>query len=315
MWKGYESLPSYFGGKRKLARKIMSFAQGKVFIDAFLGGGSVSLLAKAQGYKVLSNDISYRSEIVGKAILENKNTKLTDYEIYSLFKDTDNNFIHDTFPNLLLDKDEKLLDNAFANAKTDLQKLLLIKFLFKYKPFSMLSNKIPDNIATGNLKTIIPHLKYMFKPIKALRNIKDKINKGVFDNGQDNKHYQMDVFEFLEQVQGDTVYFDPPYAGTQSYEEFYNILDSILLQEKIPVSKSQFNSEQAEAFLHKLIEKSMHIPKVIFSFGGPDVDGQKLLSIVQEYRPAELHEIQHKWAMTAAKETMMTATEILVVTK
>ena len=315
MWKGYESLPSYFGGKRKLARKIMSFAQGKVFIDAFLGGGSVSLLAKAQGYKVISNDISVRSDIVGKAIIENKRIKLSDYDIYSLFKETDNNFIHEIYPNLLLDKDEKLLDNAFANAKSDLQKLLLIKFLFKYKPFSMLSNKIPENISTSNLKVIKPHLKYMFKPTKALKQIKEQINQGIFDNGQDNKHHKMDVFEFLEQVQGDTIYFDPPYAGSQSYEEFYNILDSILIQEKIPVEKSKFNSADAEAFLHKLIEKSMHIPKVIFSFGGPDIDGQKMLSIVQEHRPAELHEIQHKWAITATKESMQTATEILVVTK
>jgi len=315
MWRGYESLPSYFGGKRKLARKIMSFAQGKVFIDAFLGGGSVALLAKAQGYKVISNDISLRSDIVGKAILENKNVKLSDYDIYSLFKETDNTFIHETFPNLLLDKDEQLLDNAFINAKSNLQKLLLIKFLFKYKPFSILSNKIPKDLKKSNLKTIKPHLKYMFKPIKAFKQIQERINQGIFDNGQDNKHHMMDVFEFLDSVQGDTIYFDPPYLGTQSYEEFYNILDSILVQEKIPVSKSKFNSKDGEAFLHKLIEKSMHIPKVIFSFGGPDVDGKKLLGMVQEHRPAELHEIQHKWAVTAKAGTMQTATEILVVTK
>ena len=128
MWKGYEALPSYFGGKRKLARRILSHAKGKVFIDAFLGGGSVSLLAKAKGYKVICNDIAERSRIVGKAIIENKGSKLTDYDLYSLFKQTDNTFIRDNFPNLLLEKDVQFLDNAFANAKTDLQKLLLIKF-------------------------------------------------------------------------------------------------------------------------------------------------------------------------------------------
>ncbi len=315
MWRGYEALPSYFGGKRKLARKILSYAKGEVFIDAFLGGGSVSLLAKAKGYRVICNDIAERSRIVGKAIIENKNTKLSDYDVYSLFKKTENKFIRDTFPNLALEKDIQFLDNAFANAKTDLQKLLLIKFLFKYKPFSMLSNKVPRDLSDCNLKVIQPHLKYMFKPIRTLKQLQQKINYGIFDNGKQNEFHQKDVFEFLRSVKGDTVYFDPPYAGSQSYEEFYNILDSILMQKKIPVTKSKFNSKDAEQFLHKLLEESMHIPRVIFSFGGPKIDGQHLLRIVQEHRPAELHEIKHKWAITASKEDMQTATEILVVTK
>ena len=77
----------------------------------------------------------------------------------------------------------------------------------------------------------------------------------------------------------------------------------------------KFNTDDYEAFLHKLMEKSMHIPRVIFSFGGPKVDGKRLLEIVQQHRPAKLYEIQHKWSITATKESMQTATEILVVTK
>jgi adenine-specific DNA methylase len=314
MWKGYEAIPSYFGGKRKLARRILSHAKGEVFIDAFLGGGSVSLLAKAKGMKVICNDISERSRIVGKAIIENKGKKLTDYDLYSLFNETENKFIRDHFPNLALEKDIQFLDDAFANAKTDLQKLLLIKFLFKYKPFSMLSNKVPTDLNDCNLKVIQPHLKYMFKPIRTLKKIKEQINYGIFDNGKDCEFHNKDVFEFLDTVQGDTVYFDPPYAGSQSYEEFYYILDSILYQKKEPLKKSKFNSDDYEDFLHKLMEKSMHIPRVIFSFGGPKVDGKRLLEIVQQHRPAKLYEIQHKWSITATKESMQTATEILVVT-
>src|SRR3989338_1760065 len=109
MWKGYEALPSYFGGKRKLARRILSHAKGTVFIDAFLGGCSVSLLAKAKGYKVICNDIAERSRVVGKAIIENKGIKLTDYDLYSLYTDTENEFIRNTFPNLALEKDIKFL--------------------------------------------------------------------------------------------------------------------------------------------------------------------------------------------------------------
>ena len=50
MFSKFQSLPSYFGGKRKLVKYIfkpIKKTEG-VFIDAFLGGGSVSLYAKAK---------------------------------------------------------------------------------------------------------------------------------------------------------------------------------------------------------------------------------------------------------------------------
>ena len=55
MFSKFQSLPSYFGGKRKLVKYIFKPIKKKdgVFIDAFLGGGSVSLYAKAKGYKVI----------------------------------------------------------------------------------------------------------------------------------------------------------------------------------------------------------------------------------------------------------------------
>ena len=59
--KMFDALLPYFGGKRKLCPVIFGLIskhipreqwQGKVFIDAFLGSGAVSLYAKAQGFKV-----------------------------------------------------------------------------------------------------------------------------------------------------------------------------------------------------------------------------------------------------------------------
>lgn len=59
---------AYFGSKRKLCRHIFKHLDRPsmkeiVFIDAFMGGGSVSLYAKQIGYKVVSGDISLRGNI------------------------------------------------------------------------------------------------------------------------------------------------------------------------------------------------------------------------------------------------------------
>ena len=75
------ALPSYFGGKRKhlpwilghLAQAIPRAQWSQfVFLDAFLGGGAVSMAAKALGFQqVLSNDWSFRSQLIAKALLCN----------------------------------------------------------------------------------------------------------------------------------------------------------------------------------------------------------------------------------------------------
>ena len=90
MFSKFQSLPSYFGGKRKLVKYIFKPIKKKdgVFIDAFLGGGSVSLYAKAKGYKVIANDIAFRSLIIGKAIIANNSVKLVNEDLARLFVET-----------------------------------------------------------------------------------------------------------------------------------------------------------------------------------------------------------------------------------
>ena len=94
MWKRLQALPPYFGGKRKLLGHIFKNLPGPseapVFIDAFLGGGSVSLFAKARGYRVVCNDIAQRSHIVGQALVENDRVKLGREDVTRLFVDGGN---------------------------------------------------------------------------------------------------------------------------------------------------------------------------------------------------------------------------------
>ena len=80
MWSRLKALPPYLGGKRKLLGHIFKHLPGPidapVFIDAFLGGGSVSLGAKAQGFRVIATDIAERSIVVGQALIETNRVRL-----------------------------------------------------------------------------------------------------------------------------------------------------------------------------------------------------------------------------------------------
>jgi adenine-specific DNA methylase len=87
-------LPPYFGGKRKLLPWILhhlstvlppSNWSSQIFLDAFLGGGSVTLAAKALGFKtILANDWSSRSQVIGQALLSNQQVKLTREQVLQI---------------------------------------------------------------------------------------------------------------------------------------------------------------------------------------------------------------------------------------
>src|SRR4030095_6826879 len=90
MWS---ALYPYLGGKRRLCPLIFREIDrvlprrlwpGLAFLDAFLGGGSVSLGAKAQGCRVIANHIAERSIVVGQGLIENSRVRLTREDVLRL---------------------------------------------------------------------------------------------------------------------------------------------------------------------------------------------------------------------------------------
>ncbi len=323
MFSKFQALPSYFGGKRKLVKHIFKNIKKPdgVFIDAFLGGGSVSLYAKAKGYKVIANDIAERSCIIGKAIIANNTVKLADEDLARLFAETKHdNLIKENYcPKVFTSKTAEFLDNAFAavrkienDTKRYLLLHLLIKFILSCRQFGKFTHT-RDTLDLEARKWEWPlrskshapkNLRMIQNPLPTLKHLKDEVNRGIFDNHQENEIHQKDVFDFLKDVKGDVVYFDPPYPGSSAYEVEYNTLDSMLAGKKLKQTPSAFSREDCDELLERLFASAKHIPQWVISLGQNKEDvgvkPEELLAMITKHRKAEVHMLDHKWSVSNA---------------
>jgi len=335
--KMYDALPPYFGGKRRLNPNIFKFvpppSEAPRFVDAFLGGGSVSLYAKAKGYQVFNNDLGLRSVIIGRALIENNRVRLTEDDIKRIFIPTENDgFIQRTFaPEVFLTKHAEFLDNAFAyvnqmeqSAKKELLRLLLIKYIFHLRPYSKFSSPNAFNIPMEEKRieyikqrTYHQHIKAVLEPIaEGLWKLAKQINAGVLDNGLENRTNHGDVLDFLPSVQADVAYFDPPYANTLAYEDEYHVLDQILVGRTFPKEKSGFSTEAAYEFIGEMFRRAQHIPIWILSFGNAagKNDIGDLVRLMEQYKKVEAYRLKYQHiAAVATQEHREKSEEFIVV--
>ena len=313
MWSGLKACPAYFGGKQKLADRIINFAQTKldnpkIFVDAFLGGGSVALTAKSKGMQVFSNDMATRSELVGKAVIENNKEKITMEDFYMLTKSNPNkeNFVMENFNTYFPSKVAKFIDNCFSNlveiedkVKFNLLKLLIVKYTLQCMPFQIMYKMTKNYKGTYWTKVI----DFMNNPLNKLRLMMKQINGGIINNGYQNYFFKMDVIEFLEHLKGitrpDVVYFDPPYYGARPYEYYYLWIDSIIEQKMLGLEKSKFNKGDWKDLMTKMFEASEQIPLWIISFGGPKVKPEELNEIVSQFRKTQINKFPYHYSMSA----------------
>jgi len=326
MYKPFKALVSYLGGKRKLVPEIFKHvpdsSEAPVFADGFMGGCSVSLFAKARGHTVLANDLSVRSFIPAKALIENNIHFIEEEDILKLFIPIESeNFILKTYtPKVFTRKIARFLDTAFENIKVMpehkqwLMKLLMIKFIMSTKPFGHMTMgaKSVESLDQGQYEDGLKkrsysknNLRQVHNPAVFLRELADRINYAVCDNGNQNKVHHSDVFEFVKNIKADIIYFDPPYADTVSYEESYVILDNILKGRKDKPEVSVFTKKDALEFIDKLCKASTHIKHWIISMGQPDpsrgISPDELLKVVRKYKPkAEYRILDHKWSVDNA---------------
>ena len=250
-WAPFEALPAYLGGKRRLCRVLFSALEGvlprarwrgSTFIDPFLGGGSVSLMAKAMGFRVICNDLALRSAAIGHGLIENGYERLSIADLAALLQTPARHYrkvAEERYtPSVFSKSHARCLDRALHNAnhfsgyKRSLAQLLIVKWMLRVQPMSMLRGTDARAAFEGDLDRVSSRrLRHYMDSAKLLRpaawiGLMQDVNKGVFA-GRGESH-QIDALAFLGEAAGDVVYLDPPYPGTTSYEREYAVIDDLL---------------------------------------------------------------------------------------
>jgi len=336
-WRGYQSLPPYFGGKRKLC-PIIFREIAKVYptstwsrlrlVDPFLGGGAVSLYAKARGFGVLCGDLAERSVIVGKALIENDAVTLAEADLLRLFVPSDLNrhwieqhHVPDTFTS----EAASFLDNAFAVVdevsdpiKRDLLRLLLVKYTFSLRPHAQFRAPGAFNrpLAEGRFDDINPIYHHavatnLEHPLPALRRLARTINRSIIRGAQRCQAVKAEAAETIRHGAGaDILYLDPPYAGTLAYEDEYRILDELLGESH---EANAFSQRDGLAELTQLLSTCGDYPLWVISYGNAVASVDEVTRAVEQFRPVRAREIAYQHlASTSSEEKRQRNREFLL---
>jgi 16S rRNA G966 N2-methylase RsmD len=308
----FNGLPPYPGGKRRLVPWIFANLahhlpaekwSSMTFLDAFLGGGAVSLYAKAQGFRqILANDWSNRSQAVGEALLLNQVQKFNQADWTRIAGCEPSDEIRKSFtPHVFSSRHAEMLDriNQVVQLTQDptrkaLYRLLLWHLAGEFVCFGSsigISNR-PYAEALDGLRSwdTIPAKRYLDRSVnsllqptwKTLEKRAKAINQSVF-GGSPVQLYQQDAIEFACQAQGDIIYFDPPYAQTARYEAAFKTIDKLLTGSVQADPPSSFS--KSSDILDALYESSRHIPIWILSYGDKTVSLDDLKTQMQAHRP------------------------------
>jgi len=334
----FSALPAYLGGKRKLASTIFReldrvvprrFWHRLTFLDSFMGGASIALFAKAQGFRrVIGTDLALRSVTVGQALVANSRVRLTKEDVLGILEPrstepgpVEREFVPSVFCATVARTIDRALDLARAStgeAKAALFRLLGIRVALLAHPYSQIRSGTAHRLATGELENITPKAarhyvdSWRLATVPVLWKLAQEVNQGVFEGNGEVR--QVDVLQELPSIVADVMYADPPYAGqnVMSYERQYAVLDRIL--EGVSRPTSPFTARGGSDEIDGLLARAVHIPVWILSFGNVDCNlselEEKMRRLGRETRAQEIR-YQHLPAV-ATQQKRETNRELLV---
>jgi hypothetical protein len=284
----WSALPPYLGGKRRLCPIIFreldrviprEHWHNLVFLDGFLGGGSVSLYAKALSFSVVSTDLATRSIVIGDALIANDRVRLTRDDLVRVLATP----IDETTPNAMrlvpavftqnvgevIDKLLHTADHSSIQAKAALLRLLAVRVAMLSHPMSQVRPGTAHRASSGEWESItsscLTHYvdALRLNTLRELWHLGQKSNAGVIPGR--GRVIQADVLKVLPEILVDVAYFDPPYSGVMSYEKEYRIIDQLL--EGITRPTSPFTARDGASMIDTLLDRAQHIPIWMLSFG------------------------------------------------
>jgi len=215
----------------------------KSVLDAFSGGANVGYFYKRKGLRVVSNDKLAYPHAIARALIENSKETLTDEDIEGLFADNPkaSDFCEQEFHGYYFTKPIlHFLDVTWANIqalqgyKKDLALAALgwtVVGKAKFGQFSRSKKALtgpvsnPEGRQTSLTNIPLTDFQHRFRLNLA------RINKLVFDNGQDNKATRLEAVEAVRKTDCDLVYADPPYItqfGTNDYEMNLHFVEGLM---------------------------------------------------------------------------------------
>jgi len=234
----------YQGSKAKLVGWIWENIKDLDFsnvIDIFGGTGVVGYFLKQKGKQVYYNDYLKSNYYIGLALIENNNTKLSKSDIEKLLVKDPNweyqHFVYETFRDIYYtDEENKWLDIVVQNIrrinnvyKKALSYYALFQACLVKRPFNLFHRR-NLYIRFADVKRSFGNKATWDRPFEEhFIDFINEVNYLVYDNGKDNKAYNLDVFD----VEGDfdLIYIDPPYTSSKGvsvdYLNFYHFLEGL----------------------------------------------------------------------------------------
>ena len=320
----FGALFPYLGGKRRLCPLIFREIDrllprrtwpGRTFLDGFLGGGSVSLYAKAMGFRVVACDIADRSVVVGRALIENNRAKLTKEDIVRILTPNPEPALRverEMAPHIFTNNVARFIDRALSQARTAsdpaksaLLAMLAIRVAMLEHPMSQIRKGTIHRLASGEYESITESCVHHFVDglrltrLERVWKLAEQINAGVLAG--DGKVLKRSVFEVLPEIEADVAYFDPPYPGVMSYEKEYRVIDEILEGSTKPTSP--FTAKGGAAMIDGLLDRARHIPIWLLSLGNEVVTLSDLEEKMRRLgRDTQAIEIKHQHLPAVATE-------------
>lgn len=242
------NLPStrYVGSKQKIVSWIWDNIQDlkfDSFLDLFGGTGVVAYVAKMHGKQVIYNDVLKFNQQIGKAVIENNNTKLTEEDVNFLLQPHHYeypSFVENTFEDIYFTRDEnRWLDMVITNiskmedeSKRAMALYCLFQSCIRKRPYNLFHRKnlyvrfADVKRSFGNKKTWDTPFEEHFKDFVR------EINGLVLNNKKKNLALNYNALEFPKEMSADLVYIDTPYFSAHSnisvdYRDFYHFLEGI----------------------------------------------------------------------------------------
>lgn len=310
----------YLGSKERLVGWIYEKSPKNIttFLDAFSGTSVVGYYFKTKNKKIISNDFLQFNYHIAKALIENKNAKLSESDISLLLerKGKADSLIDDTFTNVFFEQDQaKFLDQFRSNvdllhdehkkslALTVMNRALTRKVLLGH--FAHLSalrySKDPDRIRRN--PSIARPLKDLFLELVY------EYNEAVFDNGQENSAHCENTIELVKRLKTvDLVYFDPPYCGCHpDYQAFYHFLETFVrywTDKKFVHGTRMYSPKIESGFVLKseikdsfkqLFKNSVHIPFWLISYNSKSYpDKEVMLDLIKKFKKVQAFEYEYQ---------------------